>query len=98
MSKNAAKSEICANIWPTWGSKIEAGAPQVAKHETFSNTPYNIFQHAYGLKAGGFQISNSTNTMLNNELRSVLEIINLFEQVNNIQLNYSFGERRQGDI
>lgn len=30
--------------------------------------------------------------------KSVLEIINLFEQVNNIQLNYSFGERRQGDI
>ena len=31
MSKNAAKSEKCANIWPTWLSKIEAGAPQVAK-------------------------------------------------------------------
>ena len=34
MSKNAAKSEICANIWPTWGSKIEAGAPQGAKKTT----------------------------------------------------------------
>ena len=30
--------------------------------------------------------------------RSVLEIINDFEKVNNIKLNYSFGKRRQGDI
>ena len=34
MSKNAVKSEMCANIWPTWGSKIEAGASQVAKKTT----------------------------------------------------------------
>ena len=29
---------------------------------------------------------------------SVLELINLFEKVNNIKINYGIGERRKGDV
>ena len=29
---------------------------------------------------------------------SVLELINLFEKVNNVKINYRIGERRKGDV
>ena len=29
---------------------------------------------------------------------SVLEVVNSFEEINNLKINYQFGERRSGDV
>lgn len=76
-------------------------------YNTSDGTNIRDFIHVVDLakahvKAIGYAQDHSFNTEVFNlgtgHGHSVLEVVNAFERVNNIQLNYSFGDRRQGDV